>query len=194
VRHECAAIAAGCGFPQCDAFIEKLSMDLTTQGSVLTSSMYRDFRKRCARQGRRDSGRSSGARTKTGFENTDSGSRVREVIRLPCEEPGKRIKLSETWPIASANLLFQHLPNTSCDHSRVVFDGEPHGANHPTGGAMLEAAVVLKYPAASSSRRRIKLRTNIFSPRFRRFSGARGSPTIDPLRSVIVRGFSLRVF
>ena len=42
---ECADIARASGYPQSDAFLEKQTMDLTTQGSQMTSSMYRDLKK-----------------------------------------------------------------------------------------------------------------------------------------------------
>jgi 2-dehydropantoate 2-reductase len=42
---ECSAIAAASGYPQTDAFLEKQRKDLTTQGSPMTSSMYRDYKK-----------------------------------------------------------------------------------------------------------------------------------------------------
>jgi 2-dehydropantoate 2-reductase len=42
---ECSGIASACGYPQSDAFLEQQTAQLTTQGSQLTSSMYRDFMK-----------------------------------------------------------------------------------------------------------------------------------------------------
>jgi 2-dehydropantoate 2-reductase len=42
---ECAGIAQACGYPQSDAFLGRLTADFTTQGSPMTSSMYRDFKK-----------------------------------------------------------------------------------------------------------------------------------------------------
>jgi 2-dehydropantoate 2-reductase len=42
---ECSGIASACGFPQTGAFLEKQRKDLTTQGSRMTSSMYRDLKK-----------------------------------------------------------------------------------------------------------------------------------------------------
>jgi 2-dehydropantoate 2-reductase len=42
---ECAGIASTCGYPQSAAFLQKQRKDLTTQGSPMTSSMYRDFTK-----------------------------------------------------------------------------------------------------------------------------------------------------
>jgi 2-dehydropantoate 2-reductase len=41
---ECSGIASACGYPQSDAFLERQTIQLTKQGSRLTSSMYRDFR------------------------------------------------------------------------------------------------------------------------------------------------------
>jgi 2-dehydropantoate 2-reductase len=43
--HECSGIANACGYAQSEAFLEKQRKDLTTQGSQMTSSMYRDFKK-----------------------------------------------------------------------------------------------------------------------------------------------------
>lgn len=45
ILSECADIANACGYPQADAFLEKQTADLTTQGSPMTSSMYRDLKK-----------------------------------------------------------------------------------------------------------------------------------------------------
>ena len=42
---ECSGIASACGYQQTGAFLEKQRKDLTTQGSQMTSSMYRDFKK-----------------------------------------------------------------------------------------------------------------------------------------------------
>jgi 2-dehydropantoate 2-reductase len=42
---ECSGIASACGYPPSDAFLEQQTIQLTKQGSRLTSSMYRDFRK-----------------------------------------------------------------------------------------------------------------------------------------------------
>jgi 2-dehydropantoate 2-reductase len=42
---ECAGIAQTCGYPQSDAFLARQTADLTSQGSPMTSSMYRDFNK-----------------------------------------------------------------------------------------------------------------------------------------------------
>jgi 2-dehydropantoate 2-reductase len=42
---ECSGIASACGYPQSDAFLEQQTVQLTTQGSQLASSMYRDFKK-----------------------------------------------------------------------------------------------------------------------------------------------------
>jgi 2-dehydropantoate 2-reductase len=42
---ECSGIAIACGYPQTAAFLEKQRKDLTTQGSQMTSSMYRDLKK-----------------------------------------------------------------------------------------------------------------------------------------------------
>jgi 2-dehydropantoate 2-reductase len=42
---ECAGIASACGYPPTAAFLEQQTVQLTKQGSRLTSSMYRDFRK-----------------------------------------------------------------------------------------------------------------------------------------------------
>jgi 2-dehydropantoate 2-reductase len=42
---ECADIATACGYPPTRAFLKKQREDLTTQGSRLTSSMYRDLKK-----------------------------------------------------------------------------------------------------------------------------------------------------
>jgi 2-dehydropantoate 2-reductase len=39
--HECADIAKACGYPQPDPFLEQHKIDLTTKGSLMTSSMYR---------------------------------------------------------------------------------------------------------------------------------------------------------
>src|ERR1700728_3665685 len=43
--HECSSIAGACGYRQSDAFLEQQTAQLTTQGSSLTSSMYRDLKK-----------------------------------------------------------------------------------------------------------------------------------------------------
>lgn len=45
VLHECAAIAKACGQSQTDAFIAQQEKMLTTPGSSMTSSMYRDLKK-----------------------------------------------------------------------------------------------------------------------------------------------------
>jgi 2-dehydropantoate 2-reductase len=42
---ECSGIASACGYPQPDALLEQQTAQLTTRGSQLTSSMYRDFKK-----------------------------------------------------------------------------------------------------------------------------------------------------
>jgi 2-dehydropantoate 2-reductase len=42
---ECSGIAKACGYPPSDAFLEQQTTQLTKQGSQLTSSMYRDFKK-----------------------------------------------------------------------------------------------------------------------------------------------------
>ena len=42
---ECAGIAAACGYPQTDGFLEQQKSVLTAAGSPMTSSMYRDLRK-----------------------------------------------------------------------------------------------------------------------------------------------------
>lgn len=42
---ECYQIASACGYPPSDAFLEQQTVQLTKQGSRLTSSMYRDFQK-----------------------------------------------------------------------------------------------------------------------------------------------------
>ena len=42
---ECAGIANACGYPQSTAFLEKLTAELTSQSSQLTTSMYRDLKK-----------------------------------------------------------------------------------------------------------------------------------------------------
>jgi 2-dehydropantoate 2-reductase len=43
---ECAAIATACGYPPSQPFLAEKSAQQTAPGSQLTSSMYRDFRKR----------------------------------------------------------------------------------------------------------------------------------------------------
>jgi 2-dehydropantoate 2-reductase len=43
ILHECAAIAAACGYPMSDAFLAKHKPQLIASGSTLTSSMYRDL-------------------------------------------------------------------------------------------------------------------------------------------------------
>jgi len=45
VLGECSDIASASGYPQSGAFLERQTADLTAQGSQLTSSMYRDFKK-----------------------------------------------------------------------------------------------------------------------------------------------------
>jgi 2-dehydropantoate 2-reductase len=40
---ECADIAKACGYPQSGAFLEQLTLELTAQGSQMTTSMYRDL-------------------------------------------------------------------------------------------------------------------------------------------------------
>ncbi len=45
ILHECAAIAHACGQSQTDAFIAQQEKMLTTPGSSMTSSMYRDLKK-----------------------------------------------------------------------------------------------------------------------------------------------------
>ncbi|MGB9069733.1 MAG: ketopantoate reductase family protein [Candidatus Acidiferrales bacterium] len=42
---ECSQIASACGYPPPAAFLEQQTVQLTKQGSHLTSSMYRDFQK-----------------------------------------------------------------------------------------------------------------------------------------------------
>jgi 2-dehydropantoate 2-reductase len=42
---ECSGIASACGYPQPDAFLKQQTVQLTTQGSPLASSMYRDLKK-----------------------------------------------------------------------------------------------------------------------------------------------------
>jgi 2-dehydropantoate 2-reductase len=42
---ECSSIASACGYPQADAFLKRLTAELTTEGSAMTSSMYRDFKR-----------------------------------------------------------------------------------------------------------------------------------------------------
>jgi 2-dehydropantoate 2-reductase len=42
--HECAAIAAACGYPLPEAFLGEKSCQLTAPASSLTSSMYRDLK------------------------------------------------------------------------------------------------------------------------------------------------------
>ncbi len=42
---ECSRIASACGYPRSDAFLGQQTAQLTTQGSQLTSSMYRDLKK-----------------------------------------------------------------------------------------------------------------------------------------------------
>jgi 2-dehydropantoate 2-reductase len=42
---ECSGIAKACGYPPSDAFLKQQTLQLTKQGSQLTSSMYRDFKK-----------------------------------------------------------------------------------------------------------------------------------------------------
>jgi 2-dehydropantoate 2-reductase len=42
---ECAGIAAACGHPQTEAFLERQKSALTADGSPMTSSMYRDLKK-----------------------------------------------------------------------------------------------------------------------------------------------------
>jgi 2-dehydropantoate 2-reductase len=42
---ECSGIAKASGYPPSDAFLEQQTLQLTKQGSQLTSSMYRDFKK-----------------------------------------------------------------------------------------------------------------------------------------------------
>jgi 2-dehydropantoate 2-reductase len=41
---ECSGIATACGYPQSDAFLKRQAVDLTTRGSQLTTSMYRDLK------------------------------------------------------------------------------------------------------------------------------------------------------
>jgi 2-dehydropantoate 2-reductase len=45
ILQECSAIAKACGHPQASAFLERQAVDLTAQGSPMTSSMYRDLKK-----------------------------------------------------------------------------------------------------------------------------------------------------
>jgi 2-dehydropantoate 2-reductase len=45
ILNECAAIATACGHPQTEVFLEQQKAALTTQGSAMTSSMYRDLKK-----------------------------------------------------------------------------------------------------------------------------------------------------
>jgi 2-dehydropantoate 2-reductase len=42
---ECSGIATACGHPPSEAFLEQQTVELTAQGSQLTSSMYRDLKK-----------------------------------------------------------------------------------------------------------------------------------------------------
>jgi 2-dehydropantoate 2-reductase len=42
---ECSHIASACGYPQSDTFLQKQRVALTTSGSPMTSSMYRDLSK-----------------------------------------------------------------------------------------------------------------------------------------------------
>ena len=42
---ECASVAAACGYPPAKPFLENVHQRLTTKGSKLTSSMYRDMQK-----------------------------------------------------------------------------------------------------------------------------------------------------
>jgi 2-dehydropantoate 2-reductase len=42
---ECAAVAAACGFPSSQPFLEDIRKHATTKGSKLTSSMYRDLQR-----------------------------------------------------------------------------------------------------------------------------------------------------
>lgn len=42
---ECSEIAAACGYPQSDAFLEQRAAQLAAQDSQLTTSMYRDLKK-----------------------------------------------------------------------------------------------------------------------------------------------------
>jgi 2-dehydropantoate 2-reductase len=42
---ECASVAAACGYPTPKAFLENVRQRLTTKGSKLTASMYRDMQK-----------------------------------------------------------------------------------------------------------------------------------------------------
>jgi 2-dehydropantoate 2-reductase len=45
ILRECSAISAACGYPPGDAFLARTEKVLTTHGSNLTSSMYRDWSK-----------------------------------------------------------------------------------------------------------------------------------------------------
>jgi 2-dehydropantoate 2-reductase len=45
ILRECSDIASACGHPPSAAFLEEQTMQLTAQGSQLTSSMYRDLKK-----------------------------------------------------------------------------------------------------------------------------------------------------
>jgi 2-dehydropantoate 2-reductase len=44
ILRECADVANACGYPQDGAFLERQTVDLTAQGSPMTSSMYRDLK------------------------------------------------------------------------------------------------------------------------------------------------------
>jgi 2-dehydropantoate 2-reductase len=45
VLNECAMIAAACGYPQSEVFLDQQKTALTAAGSAMTSSMYRDLKK-----------------------------------------------------------------------------------------------------------------------------------------------------
>jgi 2-dehydropantoate 2-reductase len=45
ILQECADVAKACGYPQAGPFLERQTVDLTAQGSPMTSSMYRDLKK-----------------------------------------------------------------------------------------------------------------------------------------------------
>ena len=45
ILHECVRVAEASGYPQTSAFLERQKADLTSQGSIMTSSMYRDLKR-----------------------------------------------------------------------------------------------------------------------------------------------------
>ena len=53
---ECAYIAEASGYRQFDAFLQRQNFDLTTPGSQLTTSMYRDLREGSSCRGRHNTG------------------------------------------------------------------------------------------------------------------------------------------